>query len=160
MNCPYLSKSGYCNACLHNCAFQPTIFEKKNYCTNEDKMSFCPRLRLYQSHLEATNSKGSRVSNVSSNINTLTNASTTSLDLSLDLKEAFELAYAMVEVKKDITQDERDLINGQLSVLEKEVVKAPAKRDVDKIEQLRVGFEKYGWLIPFIIDITKKALGK
>ena len=44
-------------------------------------------------------------------------------------------------------------------VLEKEVGKDPTKMGVGKIERLRAGFEKYGWLIQQIIDIAKKALG-
>jgi hypothetical protein len=119
----------------------------------------CPRFKSLHSHLEALNNKGARLENVNLNTNTLTNTSTTSFNLSLDLKEAFEIAYNTVEAKKDITQDERDSINGRLLTLEKELEKGSAKTDVSKVERLRVGFEKYSWLIPIIIDIIKKALG-
>jgi hypothetical protein len=86
-----------------------------------------------------------------------TNTNTNSLNLSQDLKEDFELAYATVEAKKDISQDEKDLVNGRLLVLEREVGKGKEKTDKSKIQRLRDGFEKYSWLIPIIVDIIKKG---
>jgi hypothetical protein len=160
MNCPYLDGIGHCRASpLWNNIYNPTEEEKEDYCTDELEMRCCPRLQLFQSHLEAINSKGANVSNINTNTSANTNINTNVVNLSVEIREAFEIAYATVEAKKDISQDEKDVINGRLLVLERELAKDPEKIDASKVQRLRAGFEKYGWLIPIIIEITKKALG-
>lgn len=158
MNCIYLNRQGFCTASPINGghgATKPTEEEKLQFCNSIDGMRQCPRLYLIQKHIAMIN-KGSYISNI--NTNTNTNINTNSLNLSQDLKEDFEIAYATVEAKRDISQDEKDLINGRLLVLEREIGKGKEKIDKSKIQRLRKGFEKYGWLIPIIIDIIKKGL--
>lgn len=50
------------------------------------------------------------------------------LILSQDLRDDFELAYATVESKDIFSQDEKDLINGRLLVLEREIGKGKKNR--------------------------------
>jgi hypothetical protein len=136
-------------------SYEPTETEKKDFCNNVANMRFCPRLDTVLRHIAALN-KGSVLSNVNTNLNNNTNSN--SVNINEDLKESFELAYAVVEAKKDITEDEKDLINGRILVLEKEVAKGRERIDSGKIQRLRATFEKYAWLAPVIIDIVKKAL--
>jgi hypothetical protein len=156
MNCIYMNKDGVCTASPVNNgygAISPTEEEKLRFCINENGMKQCPRMELILRHI-ATVNQGSYVSN----INTNTNSNINSVSLSQDLKEDFELAYATVEAKKGISQDEKDLINGRLLVLEREIGKGKEKIDKSKIQRLREGFEKYSWLVPIIIDIIRKGL--
>ncbi len=44
-------------------------------------------------------------------------------------------------------------------MLERELGKDPKQIDKGKIERIRQGFEKYGWLIPTIVEIIAKGLG-
>jgi len=122
-------------------------------------MRCCPRLQSYQRHLEATTNKSASISNINTSTNTNTITNSNSSNLSLEVNEAFEIAYATVETKKDITQDEKDEINGRLLVLRRELSKDPTKIDKSKVQRLYEGLQKYGFLIPIIIEITKKALG-
>ena len=122
MNCPYLDSIGHCKSSpVWGGIYNPTVEEKERYCTNGSEMKYCPRLQLYQSHLEATG-KGATVSNKNTNVNTNTNTNTNtnSSYLSLEVKDAFGLAYATVDAKRDISSDEKASIDGRLLILQRD----------------------------------------
>ena len=159
MNCTYLDFNGKCRSSpVYGGIYNPTPEEKANYCTNDSEMRCCPRLQIYQSHLEATG-RSARVSNINTNTNTNTNTNNNSSNLSVDVKDAFELVYTMVEGKKGLSEDEKVEINARISMLEKELGKGQKEIDKSKVERIRQGFEKYGWLIPTIAEIIAKGLG-
>lgn len=158
MNCPFLDLTECCNMKpIFNFLYDPSTDELKSYCTNELDMTSCPRRMILEGFLRASRGKGDGTSITNVNTNTNRNTNTLLTSLSVEVVEAFELAKATVEAKKNLSEDEKDAIYGRLLVLERELAKGQGNIDKGKIQRLKEGFEKYGWLIPTVIDILKKC---
>jgi hypothetical protein len=115
-------------------------------------MKYCPRSQIFLENLRARKGNSSQsisINNVNTNINSLT--------LSPEIKDALELAYTIVEGRKELSENEKGEITARISMLEKELEKEREQRDKGKIERIRQGLEKYGWLIPTIAGIIAKA---
>jgi hypothetical protein len=157
MDCPYLLFNGTCDT---GGVYRPSEEEKQKYCNNEIEMRYCPRSRIFLENLRARQGNSAQsVTNVNNVTSNNVNTNNNSLTLSPEIKDTFELAYTIVEGRKGLSEDEKGEITARIQILEKEMGKEQGQRDKGKIERIRQGLEKYGWLLPTIVEIIAKGLG-